>query len=340
MPPLTFMACFENIIGIDGQCTPQVPDSGFFLRDAGIDIRELNDIVGAEYPDGIALANAKINHAASQLINKVRNHFQDQVRQTSIIDGQRLGFYQDNIVFKSGGDYKGIEIELCNFDSYLDFYVSSVNFHGDFTGNITLQVWDLLQNVQVDSITIPAVANQIVTVPISKSYESRQRKLHLAFIYNSTGINTNTTFISHQPCNNCGGGYSRPNVYLYARGVKITAAAQRIAQNFTNEGDTGGLSFIYSINCNSRQWICEKANVLSLALLYLTAVELMEYSLHVTPRLNSRTTIDRERNAERMAIYRDKYENEINSVLKNMKLPDDRTCFSCRKKVANAIVLP
>src|SRR3990167_4895064 len=155
------MDCFENIITLTGNCTDSVSVSGITINDIGIDLSELNSIVTADFANGEALFNRKRDFAIKLIMNLVYTHFTDYYKGNSILDSQRIGFPQDNLSLNAAeaGKLKGIRVELCNETSHIDFNLAEIGLLVDFTGNVPVYVYDLIQNKLLDTITVATTAN-------------------------------------------------------------------------------------------------------------------------------------------------------------------------------------
>lgn len=335
------MSCFDNIITVKGGCSDVAPLSGYYINDL-VSLDELNSFVGSDYVDGEALGISKIQFAINQISGLVYNHFSNKFKANSLLDGMRIGFPSDNMVLKSGiaNTYKGINTELSNSLSFLDEHISSISLQVDVTQNVSVLVYNLLTGLLLDTIVVPTIAGKIVTVAVGKKYESDRRKLNLSFVYDSTGINSYTTTINNtNGCSSCGGNqYS--NSHLSYRGISIPTASQMIKSNLNTIGDTGGLSIVYSVSCNHKEWLCTFANLLSLPILYKAGAEIMEYARLQSKRVNSNTFIDLEKLKERQDLYELKYRELMDGILQNLKLPTDSLCYECNPRSRHTIILP
>lgn len=337
------MSCFTDYITVSGSCEDETSTSGYSLKDIGITLSELNQLVTKDYKNGKVLGEEKIDFSIKQVENNVFNHFAQKFRSNSILDGQRIGYHQPNMQLVSGiaATSKGLEIEMCNNDSFVDIYISEISLFLNHTGDVAVKVYDLKQNKLLDTITISAVAGQIVTSYVNKTYSSERYDLDLAIIYDSTGIDSYKTELKNGGCASCGGGAPTwVSPYFKARGIKVTTASDKINSNLTGMAETGGLAIQYNVNCNYRSWLCSIRNMLALPILYKAGESIMEFALHNSDRLNSKTILDLEKIDSRWNLYASKYQNSIESILKNMKLPSDSRCFDCREKSKTVVMLP
>ncbi len=338
------MTCFDNIVGVDGSCNDVAPLSGLNLSDINLPLQTLNDIVTKDFPNGKALGTSKINFATKVIFNEVLAHFSNAIRPTSLIDQQRIGIPQENLQIQSGiaNTLKGLQLEFCQTEAFLDLHVSSISIQVDVTQDVDVEVWDLIQNKLLDTITIAAVADEISTEFVNKTYKSNEKILQLAFIYDSTGINNNKTFIKSTNCSSCGRkGLSRLNTFLEARGVTIEDTKDKIRKNFVGQVDTGSVSIVYSITCNQEDWLCTFKHSLGTAILYNAGFQIATHALHLSPdeRVNTSVTINSGLWEEKLAFYELKYNEHLDNVMKKIKLPRGR-CYECNITSMATVTMP
>lgn len=333
------MECFDNYVTVDGSCDDATPQSGLTLKRVGLPVSELNQLVTDDYANGEALGEEKIDFAIELLTNDINTHFADKFRTNSLLENQRLGLTQENLTIESGNKLKGINVELCSGD-YVDFYVSELSLHVDFTGNVDVEVYDLLQNKLLDTLIVPAIANQITTIYPNKTYKSNLRDLHLIFVYDSNGIDSIRTTLK-TGCLSCGTRIHQFNKHVQARSIEIDSADPKIDSNLEGVGDTGGMSLIYSINCNKKDWMCSQRDMLGTTVLYRAAFELAIHALHIAQnqRTNTSVTINIDVWEDRLGFYEKMWKEQLDSVLKRIKLPRGK-CFQCAIRSKNTVILP
>ena len=336
------MDCFENIIGISEACSDTVPTSGFYLDRIGIGLDELDAYYNKPFINGEAFGNAQIQFAVDVISAEINSHFSEVYRSNSVIEAQRIGYAQDNLHLNSAisGNSKGVVVEICNTTSYLDLFISSIEVQFDFTGSVDIQVWDLYQNKQIDTITVDAVAGEIISTPIFNTYESKKRQLKLAFIYDSA-FGSYRSNVKNGGCTSCGlkSGYLMNNI-IRARGMTIANTDTKILSNIKGAVDTGGISLIYNVSCNNKEWICDKKNVLAQPILYKSAFLITQYALNNSNQRNTSTVIDRERMKDSLAFYGQSYDVAMKQVMDNMSVPKDSTCYSCNSVTKFVISQP
>lgn len=338
------MACFDNFIEIDGTCSDVTPTSGLFLKDIGITADFIEQVITRQYSDVTDFANEKIAMARQVVFNRVINHFSPRLKAHTVLDGQRIGHTEnDNKTVSGDGTRKGIEVELCNHDSFIDFYLSELSLHLKDAGAQTVEVWDILENRKLDDIVVTAVAGQTVTVYPNKTYKSDRKRLHLAFIYDSTGLDAVKTEVKqgHRQC--CGAGQKvQMDRWITTRGVSVPAGQDVIKANLDGKSETAGMSLVYSLSCNYEDWMCQVRNIIALPILYQAGITIMEHALMVSPndRVNTTVTINHDLIQERLDLYNRKFSEAMDNALKHMQPPSDRDCFVCNVQSKNTVILP
>lgn len=81
---------------------------------------------------------------------------------------------------------------------------------------------------------------------------------------------------------------------------------------------------------------------MAMPLAYATAVEIYNYAILASPnqRVNTAVRINVEQLKEARDIAAEQYDLELKAMLQNMRLPDDRHCFDCRKNIKYVTALP
>jgi len=337
------LECFEDIIGLRGACSEPTSNSGLWLDDIGIEMEELDAIINKSQIDSIDFFEKKRAFAIKQIENLIHTHFSDKYKSNTVLRSGRIGYGKENQeVVAAAATLKGIEIELCNKDSFVDVFVSSLSLQVNFAGVVNILVYDLFQNKLLDTIPITAVSGQIVTVYPNKTYKSNRKALDIIFVYDATNFTSVKTTVTEGGCKSCGDGGSMVNLnqYLSTRSISILNADAKIESSLTASADTGGLSLMYAIQCNYDEWLCTISNSVALPILFKTGYEIMDYAYNNSLRLNTTTTINYEGLLKRRDEYNLRYQSSIEALLQNIKLPQDEKCFECRQKSKNVIILP
>lgn len=323
-------SCLENIIALQGLCDPITPTSGLYGTSIGISKDFISQVMTKDYPSELALWNEKKHLAIEEIASSVHAHLQSKYKTVSVSKNFRVGHINENKILVSGSELKGILYELCETDSYLNLFISEISLFTNYTGDIDINVYDLLQGIIIDTITVASVAGEVVTVYPSNKYFADKKHLSLFFAYDATGIDSYKT-TPKKGCVNCGGTSCITTSYNTIQAGTIPLASSPIKSSFTGLTETGGLSIIHSLECDHRQWLCGISGALGLPILYKTACKIIEHALYesVNSRVNTNVTLNREILQERLTAYEFKARETLDSVLAHVRLPQDDKCFIC-----------
>lgn len=333
--------CFDNLIEIKSTCNGTTGSSGLFIEDIGITATEAGYYINGEYTGGAQLITDKIRFATDLVRKTIANHFASHIITKSLIDSQLLGHYQDSLQLKSGiaSTLGGISLTLNNQSSYYNIFVNAISLQVNVTQDIDVLVYDLISGELLDTLTVAAVANKIVTKTVNKTYSSPKRKLDLIFVYDTEGINSNTTVLSTTGCTSCT-GYKYSNDFIWSNAIYLGESDSKIRSSLNTTTHTFGLSVNYSVQCSIENWLCESANLMALPILYKTGEEIMTYATMYSKRQTSSVNIDAEQNEKRRLFYQDEYNKALEATIKKISLPKYDRCFICNEAVRSAIILP
>lgn len=322
-------SCLQNIISLKG-CDVPAPVSGLWLDTLGISRDFISQVMTQEFASERDFFTSQRDLAIEELASQVHLGLQPKYKSVSVSKNFRVGHINENKVIVTGGGIKGVLYELCDNDSYLNLFMSEFSLFTDYSGDIDINVYDLLQGTIIDTITVASTAGEVVTVYPSKKYFADKKKLSLFFGYDSTGINSYKT-TTRKGCSNCGGTTGILTTYNSIQAGSFTGAQPFIKSNFTPLTETGGLSIVHSLECDHKQWLCGISGSLGLPILYKTACKIIEYGLYESPnrRVNTNVTLNKEVLRERLTDYEFKTRESVDAILKNVRLPQDDKCFVC-----------
>lgn len=343
----TILDCFQDLISIRGGCDDVIPTSGLYMDEIGLSLNNLDEFVTKDYKDSYDLFGRKRDFAMEVIAKQIHNHLSSKYLSNTLLEGQRNGFYQDNLQLISGasGIRKGLNLELQNCDSYVDLYLSEISLQVNYTGEVKVFIYDLMTGILRDTITINAVAKDVVTVYPAKTYTSWRKKLNLLFVTKAVDAQNNevvldavkATVTSSGTCSDCVGNHS----LVRTKAVTIPEASEKIKSNLQNSSDTGGLSVVYSLNCNHKQWLCSHSQSIALPLLYKTGAELMLFAqVAMNERVNTLTFANGDKLEQRLLQYEGKYAEAMDNLLRHIKPPSDSRCFSCNRTIVKTVALP
>jgi len=339
---MSVSACFDNLINVKGNCPDQVvPTSGIWMDDGGINMDFLNSIIEAPFNSGGDLFNAKYSLAIKQISNRINSHFADKMEVDYLLGGARLGHMGDNYSLVSAeAKLKGIEMEICNTNSFVDLFINTITLTVNHTGNVPVIVYDVLTGQQLDSLTVACTSGIPSTLIVNKLYKSNRKKLDIILVYDASAIDSIQTYVTRSGCFSCSNNaYYFNNSYLRANGVKIDSADDKYKQELEIISETGGMSINYSVQCNQQDWLCSFVNLLALPLYYKVSEEIYDYALKSKKRLNT-NTLKSDALKEAKEEYAEKYSEELSNILSNIQLPSDDKCFRCKRRSMHKIILP
>jgi len=329
------MACFDNILALKETCTSDTT-SGYYLNDFGVNKKEIEAIITSEYDNVQNFVDEKIRFNVDIITNDVVNHFR-QVRAKTLVQSHRVGIFNKNKVVTAGGDNRGIHLNVCNTDNFLDVYISEISLLTDFTGTIPVNVYDLTQGKLLDTISVASTAGEVSTAFAHKTYKTSKQGIDLFLAYDTTGINSYKTTIRSGIC--CG-NYTCSNSYVTSKGAKVVSTFTN--ENLVNLPDTAGLSVLYSVNCDNKGWLCTYLKQIALAVGYKVCSDIMRMGATVSPttRTNNSTTLNKDNLMERFDWYELKYRETMTNILGNIFLPTDNVCFTCSSPVKHGSAIP
>lgn len=341
-PPSEVPSCFTNLISIGGCRNEAVPTSGLMMNEIGITLSELEQYISGDYPNGEVLFNTKLKFSLNVVFNSLQAFLSPKYKAHSIISSSRAGQFLDNksVVAGQANFLKGIYFDLINTTSYVDIFISQISLHTDFTGDIPIYFYDLVQDRILETLTMSAIAGEVSILAVNKVFKSNRKKLSLAIVYDSEGINSYRTVL-RTDCSGCSDPYIT-NQYLRIKGLKLPELLPKIVGNVSAQQDTAGMSVEYSIQCNHSDYLCTMNNMIALPVIYKTAAELMEYALNISvnTRANTTNTINRDVLKDRYDFYERKYKEFMKTLLNSVLIPSDEKCFVCYQKSKHEVILP
>lgn len=336
--------CFENIIGIKGQCgTPVTPSSGLYVQDLPyIDLKVADSLIEQEN-SGVQFIKDKLNYAVNQVKNEINTRLMPFYKQKSVLESNVIGFYQENMDALPGSAvYRGIRVYIDQYP-YMEFKLSKVALYSsNFTGTKTIHVWDLRTGQEVDTFDISLTAGQINYVEVNKKYVSEKQRINLFFAYDATGVDTFNTTANrgYLGCFSCN-PFNTDTIgrYFSYNGGQIGLATPKLLNNIDFTGYTSGLSLQYSVECGSEAFLCSIKDTLAFGILHKFGVAMCDEVLYGSRRVNSVTTIDKTKAAALKPEFEDQYQNSLSSILYNLTLPND-ICFKCNQAVKSITRIP
>lgn len=324
------MQCLIDLVGVGTECEDA---KTYSLKDVDITDTFLNKIVGDEYDTGLELGNAKIAFAAKTLAHQAANYFAKNSYTTSVIEENTIGKRNEGQVV-SGFNKSGIRLKLLNDTAHVKTEVVSVQLQLDYTGNITVECYDLHDGSLIGTKTVAVTAGTIATANVEFSKSASKRNTDIAIVYNSSGIDSYKYTVKYG-CNSCS-AFTRVGQYTEATAVNFDGDVLR--ENATGVSHTSGLSIIYNLSCDYSAFLCSIKDRLAIPLMHKAAADIYFYQI-TNNRFNDRSDDERERVIEKMTEHTEQYEMGMKLTLKNIITPNN-ICFGCSGKFGLNNVLP
>lgn len=333
--------CFEDIIGIKGACgTPTVPSSGLYLQDLpGVDLK-LADSILQEEDSAFQFLRNKINYATSSVVAQINTMLAPFYKTNSVLENNLLGQFDEFMTaLPAAPVYRGITIKIDQYP-YMQLNISKISLYSsNYTGNTTIKVYDLVTGDEIDSFDIAVMAGQPTYIPVNKRYFTERQRMNIFIAYDATAINTfQSNMFRGRSCATCHfGGYGTR--YALMNGGQIPTGSAKVLANVDFSGYTSGLSIQYTIGCSNDAWVCSMKDQLAFSVLHKTGVVLMDEVINGTRRMNSITTVDKDKAIALKDDFDLIYQENIRQVVQNVRFPND-ICFKCTQRVKTVSRIP
>ena len=116
------------------------------LLDELIPIKEVEQYVGEDYSTAAELIDDKIEFAVKNVVAEIGGHFAKSYIPRTILSDKRAGFIAETQTEKpqATNTLRGIELRVCNKESYFAMYVSSIDTYLNYTGALNILVIDTM----------------------------------------------------------------------------------------------------------------------------------------------------------------------------------------------------
>lgn len=324
--------CLNGLVVVKG-CGSN-PTSSFIQSLPGISIPEIDVAINTDHVNAKAFLEQQIDSATEYVVQDIYHHLALKHELKSFIENDLIGKFGENkeVVSSEAGYLVGVKLRI-DSTPYLKVFINRLRLFVNNTGDVPVYVYDLIQGKLLDTITVNAVAGEIVDADVNKEYFTQKQRLHLFIGYESTFDSYQTSLNSTDNCGNecC-------NSYLSFQNSKILTASSKIAENIETNSGTGGVSFTYSLSCSFEEHLCAIRNLLALPVKYKAGAMIMQ-QLKVSKRPNPLVTAYKGDNEAMEAFYEAEYSKQMKAILKNMSLPKG-VCFECNPQARSVVVLP
>lgn len=330
--------CLKNIVGVRG--CGEIPSVLYVQQLTGISIADFDKAISNEKQAALPALQEIINFSTQETVEAIRQYLTTKYSLKSFIDNNVLGYYYDDkqIVDEIPDYLTGYQIRI-DKTPYLNFYISTLSLFIDVSGTVNVKIYDLIQGKLLDTIPVTAVAGEIVTVTVDKSYYTHKQRLNLFVGYSSVGSYKTSythpyTDWGNEWCNSCfcDGGY------IYFRSAKVVSDAQKINQDIESNTYGAGLSLSYSLQCSFDEYLCNIRNQLAFPILYKAGEKIME-EMKYSRRFNGIITAFNTDFGELRDMYAAKHINAMNDIMQSANIPDS-LCFHCKAGASTHVNLP
>jgi hypothetical protein len=344
--------CSDKLLGLK-DCLLEEPITGLYIDELGVTNTFLANLNTDQYVSGIELFIEKRNLAWRKVSTDVLKSIASNMKTDTLIEGRRIGqksTMQTTYAPLGSNIYTGIKLRITpNESSFIKIFVSELLIESDSGGDILVYFYNLTTGELLKTVNYTDLnADQYIAF----EYSGKRRDVDIAIVYESLYNVPKYTVTGTSSCSSCSGGikeaFSSP--YAKASGVKLTInPITGKVQTISNSTHTFGMSISYNVSCDREQWLCSIGALIALPLAYATAIEIYDYALSFSPNQRVNTTVGinsglNNENSTGIARAREiavsRYTDEMNSLIQNMRLPNDPKCWDCRRNLIYTTVLP
>lgn len=332
------MGCLDNIVGVKGCGTTP---TGVYVQQlpGGISIADFDLAISNEHKAALPALQSIVNFATNDTLNRIREYLQTKHKLKSFIENDTVGFYEDNkeAIDAQTGYLTGYQIKI-DRTPYLSFHISQLRLFVNNTGNVDVLIYDLTEGRLLQTVTVSAVAGQIVTADVDLTVATHKQRLNLFIGYASSFESYKTsTFINSGYEISCTSSFQGGAVLF--KTAKILSGSTKINENVESNSYGAGISIDYSVQCSYDEFLCNIKNQLAYPILY-RAGELIMIDMINSKRLTGVVRNFQDEHKSLMDYYADEHRKRMEHIMHNMVLPSDSVCFACAPKVKTVVNFP
>jgi hypothetical protein len=316
--------CFEHLVALKDICEPK--DCRLYINDLGIDRSYLEGIITKDFSNVKEFYLAQLRLAFNDISGMIHSWVQPKLSTVSSLYSGKTGFLESGS-YHDTSTFQGFYVKLNQNNDYI-LTITQLKLITNYTGKVSVfgydyQTGEMLTHTVIDCISgvySTKKTNIVISRPI------------MLFLWKPAGKKTKKTQVATGMC--CGKTQVKNNHYTIA-GIKGDFGA------FTETELTGGLGAEFSVECDFNAWICRNSNLLTLPMLYRTAIYIYQFALNTSKhhRTNTMVTINSETTESALAWATEQFNKSINGALQNMVVPDNG-CFKCREFARSQLVMP
>lgn len=286
----------------------------------------------------------RLNYCVNAMKNEFNLRLMPSFRNNTILQNSMAGAWTETLQDQPAqpGTRAGILLQMYDTSSFYDLQLSSIGlWTTNYTGNVTIKVHNLVTGVELDSFDIAVVANQPSFIQINKRYTADRQRTFFYISYLTTGINSVQSSITGYTtgCSTCGTRSGFATRFGSINSATLDNSASPVFENLSYPGNTAGLSLQYSLNCSVESFFCSLKNQMAWSLLHRFGQDICEEVINGSKRVNSVTTLDKEKATALKEDYEGIYVESFNDLFQRVRLPND-TCFKCNQAVKTRVRIP
>lgn len=320
--------CLSNLVSSGFSCDANPAQNT--LKQIGISESMLSAVIGDEYQNAQELVDDKIAFCESVIYQEAAGFMSKGSYNASLIDSRTVG----ERLTGTKPAYSGMGGFIFDLDAPsqqvpdLSLNISNIAIHVQYTGNITLNVWNITENKLLSTQVVSVVSGVLLNVPVNIQVRNGRRPVKIAVGYDKTGI-VSETYSMYADCASC--PIKRCGMHVHGYGADFNTSTWAITRN----GHMSGMSIDYSLSCLYDKVVCANQHLMSLPMLYKVASELMIYALN-TYRYNDE---DKAKFESYLNHFASNYAAKMEFAFSNIRLPNNE-CFGCKSKFGTKTITP
>ena len=330
------LECLRNKVSYWDGCGMR-PDKLLLNNLRGFDISFADSVTDQEKKTAEEVLNSCIDMGAQRVEDEIRGFMLPDQTAVQAFRNKTLGEPSANQKERTpDGKMYGFRIDLCRA-SFISFQLNRVYFYPKTDGTGTIHIYDLVTGVQKLSQAVTFTGGEVNVFVIDRLFGFDNHPMDIAIV-----METSVTVYDIQPwqrsCSSCSERGRYFHDWMYANAVKIDPTAVKIESNALSASHTGGMYINYNLVCDISDYLCGAASGLKLAVWYASGSAAMDEILY-SNRINSITTIHRDRAQELKTVYEAEYAKHMGQVTKNSQVPES-PCFVCNAQVKQITKIP
>lgn len=314
------MNCLESLVGLEDCKLSPAP---FLINDIGFDADQIGDFIDGTYQTTEEFFTANVRTAARLLESDIYSRLPAQMKTASVLEGNSVAAYPENRKVFTGAGISGIKQSFHNSSDFLKIRITNLRLFTDHKGIVEVKVWNLNTGEEIGSEPVTLEAGKVISKSVNIEIPSARQDLNLFIGYDTTGISSYDAKLVSSSC--CGNQTFKSGFSTLSTGV---IESPYVLTSFSTSKESPGLSFDYEVVCDNLQWLCTHKALFGMAMVYKTAISILEHGMDSGSQFSNQQTTNYEKNVNRLETATIHYNDQITKALASMKFPRNR-CFTC-----------